>query len=379
MRQGTLALVVNFGNNIVRRCAVNTTTGEFSNCQSTGSGFDGPRGIVLNDTGNLAFVTNFRSGTVRRCTVNTNTGGFSGCRTIGTGFVGPQGIFLNNTGTLIFVVNFGNNTVSRCTVNTTTGEFSGCRTAGSGFAGPRGIVLNNAGTLAFVTSERSNTVIRCQVSAAGDFSECVDATKPFFDYRFVVNGRLQDFVNLRPGATGELVIKNVGTINAHALTLAIPPEEAAWFPAGGSCPRQSAGQLNMDSTCTLSYSIPSSISEQEPFVLTAKEGEAISTVLEVHITTLSVTENNMPKEAATFYRGQVGDLLLSTVNRVRDFSLHFSPTALAQYFSGSCESATTLAPGATCRLHYKIRDLGNNISGRLEVCALAGKQFICYR
>ena len=361
-----LAFVTNIGNSTVSRCTVNPTTGEFSDCQTTGLGFDGPIGIVLNKTGTLAFVANLGNNTVSRCTVNP-TGEFSGCQTTGSGFSNPQGIALNNTGTLAFVTNFVINTISRCMVNPTTGEFSGCRTTGSGFTLPAGIVLNNTGTLAFVTDLGNNTVSRCQVSEAGDFSECVDATKPFFDYRFVVNGRLQDFVNLRLGATGELVIKHVGTVNARALTLIIPPEEATWFPAGGSCPRQNASPLNKGATCTLPYSIPSSINAQEPFMLTAKEGEAIRTILAVHVTTLSVTENNMPKEAVTFYRGQTGNLLLSTVNQVSDFSLNFSPVVLAQYFSGSCESATTLAPGAICRLHYEIRDLGNNVSGRLEV------------
>ena len=59
--------------------------------------------------------------------------------------------------------------------------------------------------------------------------------------------------------------------------------------------------------------------------------------------------------------------MLSTVNRVRDFSLLFSPVALAQYFSGSCESATTLAPGAICQLHYETSDLDNDVTGRVEV------------
>ena len=323
-----------------------------------------PEGIVLNNTGTLAFVTNFGDDTVSRCTVNTTTGEFSGCQTTGSGFANPEGIVLNSTGTLIFVTNFLGNTVSRCTVNTTTGEFSDCQTTRSEFSNPAGIVLNNTETLAFVTNLGNNTVSRCQVSVAGDFFECVNATKPP-DYRFVVNDRLQDFVNLRPGTTGELVIKHVGTINARALTLIIPPEEAAWFPAGGSCPRQSAGPLDKDLTCTLPYSIPSNV--EKSFMLTAKEGEAIRTVLEVYVTTLSMTENNMPKEAVTFYRRQVGDLLLSTVNRVRDFSLNFSPITLAQYFSGSCESTTTLAPGTTCRMHYEISDLGNDVSGRIEV------------
>ena len=101
------------------------------------SGFNNPRGIVLNSAGTRAYITNEgNSGTdansVSVCTVDPVSKILTHCRTTGNGFTKPTGVALNREGTKAFISNGASNgasyfnLISECSVNASNGELTSC-------------------------------------------------------------------------------------------------------------------------------------------------------------------------------------------------------------------------------------------------------------
>ena len=101
------------------------------------SGFNNPRGIVLNLAGTRAYITNYgNSGTdansVSVCTVDPVSKVLTHCRTTGNGFTKPTGVALNREGTKAFISNGASNgasyfnLISECSVNASNGELTSC-------------------------------------------------------------------------------------------------------------------------------------------------------------------------------------------------------------------------------------------------------------
>ena len=101
------------------------------------SGFNNPRGIVLNPAGTRAYITNEgNSGTdansVSVCRVDPVSKILTHCRTTGSGFTKPTGVAFNREGTKAFISNGASNgasyfdLISECSVNTSNGDLESC-------------------------------------------------------------------------------------------------------------------------------------------------------------------------------------------------------------------------------------------------------------
>ncbi|WP_330926373.1 YncE family protein [Candidatus Sororendozoicomonas aggregata] len=103
---GTRAFVVNYSysKNQVIQCTVDPTSGKFSHCSDTGANsLKNPHSMVLNAAGTRAFMlVDIHYGekeNVATCAVNPSTGAFSNCKQTGaTKLLLPGGITLSPTG-----------------------------------------------------------------------------------------------------------------------------------------------------------------------------------------------------------------------------------------------------------------------------------------
>lgn len=170
------ASTANQKNNTVIKCMVNPNDGGFSECAETGENFNRPFATLYNDS--YVYITNYRASTVSKCKVVTTDGTFSDCITTGSGFKRPTGIRINNR--YAYVANYTRNTISKCLIDTATGEFSDCAITGSGFNRPAGIAVNNG--YAYIGNSRSDLVLKCTVNPInGELSECASTGSGFND------------------------------------------------------------------------------------------------------------------------------------------------------------------------------------------------------
>ena len=92
---GQFAYITNNGNNTVNVCRINPLTGHLKSCVVTNGDFDGFGNLAFNATGTRAYIPNLALNQVFVCSVNQNTGTLSRCRdSSGSGFNGPSGILL---------------------------------------------------------------------------------------------------------------------------------------------------------------------------------------------------------------------------------------------------------------------------------------------
>jgi DNA-binding beta-propeller fold protein YncE len=183
---GSNAYVSNLASGIISLCLVNTTTGKFTGCASTGSGFSFPVELNLSIRGTRAYVGNDAiSTTVSLCTVDTTTGALTGCANAdgdGTAvFAGPAFIAFNADETRVYVSNNNSGTgttVTLCSVNLVTGKLTSCQDSGAGaiFTSPASVRLNPANTLLYIGNQTGTSVTLCSANpATGLLSGCINA------------------------------------------------------------------------------------------------------------------------------------------------------------------------------------------------------------
>jgi len=171
------AYVTNYGNKSVTQCTVSSSDGSFSGCTETGSDYNKPRGIAINDA--YAYITNYSNKTVTKCKVSASDGTLSNCATTGSDFNKPKGIAISNG--YAYVLNLTGSEVIQCSISVSDGSLSSCASTGSNFNKPRGIALNNS--YAYITNDGDKTITQCSVSSVdGSFSDCTstdaDYNKP---------------------------------------------------------------------------------------------------------------------------------------------------------------------------------------------------------
>lgn len=183
---GIKAYVSNLADNSISLCSVNLSTGKFTGCAGTGSGFSFPVGLKFTTDGKRAYVGNdATSTTISLCSVNTTTGALTGCTNAdGDGsavFSGPAFITFDATETRMYVSNNNSGTgttVSLCSVNLLTGKLSNCQDSGAGpiFTSPTSVNLNPANTTIYIANQVGTSVTQCSVNAiTGLLSGCANA------------------------------------------------------------------------------------------------------------------------------------------------------------------------------------------------------------
>lgn len=182
----TQVYVSNLANNTVSLCSVNSSTGKFSACATTGNSFTTPAGISLNRAGTRAYVSNDASATtVSLCSRNLTTGTLSGCvNADGDGsavFAGPSSAIFNAAETRVYITNNDGGTgttVTLCSVNLITGKLSNCQGSGAGaiFLSPAFSELNSNNTLIYISNQTGTSVTLCSVNpTTGLLSGCGNA------------------------------------------------------------------------------------------------------------------------------------------------------------------------------------------------------------
>jgi len=179
------AYVVTIGTASVRQCHVDNTTGQFSDCSNTGSGFSSPRGIVFQtiNAQSYAYVTNFFGNTVSQCRVGS-MGLFTSCvdsQATGTPFSFPFGIMVFETiGAQLYayVVSESPGSVIQCPVDSVSGLFGFCVNSGADHLNtPRGLAFQTIGTQLYAyIANNGGGVTQCQINnVSGLFSHCQDS------------------------------------------------------------------------------------------------------------------------------------------------------------------------------------------------------------
>lgn len=231
---GTLAYVGATDNVYV--CNVDTTTGNFSNCTATGSGFNFVTSIALNPLNTFAYVSSFVSAEVIKCSVDQTTGALNNCAPTGSGFVQPTGITLNSTGTFAYVGSNSSFALTLCTVDATTGDFNSCGSASNFFfSRPTWAALAPLGSTAYIVNEGDSTLLQCRVSATTGFIPGCTTTGDFaFDvpYAMAINSTgttvyvtngfsnvVKCSVNAVTGALSGCAITGPSFSNAEGITL----------------------------------------------------------------------------------------------------------------------------------------------------------------
>jgi len=168
-KAGTLAYVGATDNVYV--CNVDISTGNFSNCTATGSGFNFAASIALNPANTFAYVSSFSSSEVIKCSVDQTTGALSNCAATGSGFFEPTGITLNSTGTFAYVGTINAfSPLVLCAINPATGDFNSCQSASDYFfRAPTWAALNPLNTTAYVVNENTSVISQCRVSPTTGF------------------------------------------------------------------------------------------------------------------------------------------------------------------------------------------------------------------
>lgn len=181
--------VSNSNDNSIYYCQVSDDGSlSISTCGTAGSGFSGPTGIAILNSG--AYISNLSNNSVTYCQVS-GTGIFYGCSTASAGFSGPNAIVVDSG--YIYVLNTNLNSVSSCEI-LGNGILAPCITAVTGFDVPLGLTIKNG--FAYISNANNNTVSSCAVSngllsscnyvAAGGFVQLagIDSNN---DYLFVTN------------------------------------------------------------------------------------------------------------------------------------------------------------------------------------------------
>jgi len=161
------AYVTNYNNKTISKCTVSDIDGALSDCVSTGSGYNKPIGIAVNDA--YAYITNYANKTVTKCNANAANGSLTNCTSTGSAYNKPEGVGVSNG--YVYVLNGSGNTVTKCNISVTDGTLENCASTGSDFNKPKGIGINNS--YAYITNYKAKTITKCDVSTSdGSFSNC---------------------------------------------------------------------------------------------------------------------------------------------------------------------------------------------------------------
>lgn len=169
-------------------CDVNTTSGAFTNCLSSGADkMQLPYYFSLNANKSRAYISNAVDSTITRCTINDVTGAYTNCQTAATPPISninfPLGSAINNNESLVWVSNYNQASVTRCEINQTNYNFENCIDANAtNLDEPLTITLNTDNTLAFILNQDSQDITRCEISPVnGLFSSCQKITGSIFN------------------------------------------------------------------------------------------------------------------------------------------------------------------------------------------------------
>lgn len=171
----TFAYIPNYNNGTIVQCAINSSTRTLSGCvttptDGTQSNLNGSNGITFNADGTRAYISNQFNSNVLLCAVNSSTGALSACNS--TVFVNqPFGVILNSTESFAYIVSLGSNNVQKCSVSASTGTLSGCESS-QNVPQPQGVTLNQANTIVYVPNS-FGVILFCAVSPqTGAFTIC---------------------------------------------------------------------------------------------------------------------------------------------------------------------------------------------------------------
>ena len=168
------AYVANYGNKSVTKCTINDADGLFTDCATTGSDYNKPKSIGVNDA--YAYVTNYNDKTVTKCNVSVSDGALSSCTSTGSDFNKPEGIGMSNG--YVYVLNGSGDTVTKCGISLVDGALQNCASTGSDYSKPKGIGINNS--YAYITNYNNKTITKCDVSTSdGTLSNCASTGGSF--------------------------------------------------------------------------------------------------------------------------------------------------------------------------------------------------------
>lgn len=159
--KSTWAYIVDTSMTQVLVCRINNGNGTLSKCQATGSGFESPKAIVINNNGTKAYIANYLDSTVSLCDVSHNNGKLSNCHPTGlhgTGkfdqwFDTAAAIALNPANTRAYIFSAGNGQADalsyECNISS-SGELNKCTKRTYPFTAVYGMALNTFGTQAYI-------------------------------------------------------------------------------------------------------------------------------------------------------------------------------------------------------------------------------------
>ncbi|MES2614651.1 MAG: Ig-like domain-containing protein [Bdellovibrionota bacterium] len=170
------AAFITYGSPAVYGCDFNSSTRVISGCATTGSNFNAPRYLTVNN--GYAYVANFSGNSITACQISGKT--LTGC-VEKTGFSGPSSITFN--GNIIYVANFNSNNVAYSTVSGTT--LSAPAVAASGFSGTNGLAV--LGAYMYVSDWTGKKVWQCPAtSGTGPLGTCTTKYTSSYNLRGMV-------------------------------------------------------------------------------------------------------------------------------------------------------------------------------------------------
>lgn len=108
-------------------------------------------------------IVDIYDNTAVRCDINSSSGELSNCATTGSGFADPAEIAINPAGTYAYITNTGSGGgVSVCAITAVTGDLTACTMSG-GVVFPIGVAINSAGTRAYLTSPSAGSILLCAI------------------------------------------------------------------------------------------------------------------------------------------------------------------------------------------------------------------------
>jgi len=161
-------------NNSISKCIFHNN--KFSHYSSTGSGFNMPTVIALNNAGTKAYITNFMDAGISLCDISSKDSSLMNCSKTGDGSLAMTsfGVSLNPAGDKAYVTNMFGASVSLCDVSGVTGELSNCHGTG-------GYTTFSFGSHIFLTSSRAyisaiafDPYWVCDIESDGELSGCIE-------------------------------------------------------------------------------------------------------------------------------------------------------------------------------------------------------------
>lgn len=176
---GSIAYVVSEDNALITvlACAINSGVIN-GNCVSTGATTSSAAvQIALNSSNTVAYIGSYGDDYVTVCDISVDGLTFSNCvnKTGDNGsiaFNGPAGVVLNNTGDMIYIGEYSGTNVYACstTPNGAATYFDSCFVAKTGLGNLNGIALDGPNKTAYLANFGS--VYVCPINSDGTFGTC---------------------------------------------------------------------------------------------------------------------------------------------------------------------------------------------------------------